>query len=677
MAPRSPPHPERGPPPARRFAYRWQRSTGTSTWTDISGATNLTYTLAGADVGHTVRLLVTASNLDGNASAPSAATGTVLEPPQNITPPAVPTGTLMDTYRLTAGPGTWDTPGATFTYTWLRCPADATSVTEACAQVGSGSTYLLGAADVGQPIAVSVTAASPGGTAPALASQLTSLVTGRPLTNLRPPNITGNPQIPGTLNANPGTWSVPLSGIVYTWQRCDATGGACVQAGTGIQYALGEADRDHTIVLTALAASPGRSVSASSEPLTIQDQALPQASALPNISGAAVRTVTLTTTAGEWTNSPTTIAYQWLRCNADRTGCQTIPGATTANYTLALADEGHAVTVQVTATNTSGSGTATARATGAVSAAPPSVIHPPAVTGAAYQQDVALSVIPNSAVWQQTPDTTYTATWKRCDADGTNCQAIGGANATQYTPSRSDVGHALVVAITATNPDGSATATSTPTQAIVPAPPRWRALPLISPDPGRVGDVLSVTPGVWSGTPVNADDTQMMRCTNTCSAVGPVDATSYTITSGDLGAILRVREYASNTGGYTVIWSARFVGPVSSAASGSAVVADNADARVRNTQGIVLALASLQTNVSANVASVRTAVVRHLGRTLVLRRGRRAGGRLRAWACPVATLRGGAPAPCTRKVSVGARTSLALPASMTGRIRVIVVRQRH
>ena len=148
-------------PAGATFAYQWQRSTGTSSWSDISGATNLTYTLAGADVGHTVRVLVTASNLDGNASAPSAATGTVLEPPQNITAPAVPTGTLMDTYRLTVDPGTWDTPGATFTYTWLRCPADATSVTEACAQVGSGSTYLLGAADVGQPIAVSVTAASP------------------------------------------------------------------------------------------------------------------------------------------------------------------------------------------------------------------------------------------------------------------------------------------------------------------------------------------------------------------------------------------------------------------------------------------------------------------------------------------------------------------------------------
>ena len=659
------------------FTYRWQRSTDTSTWTDIAGATSLTYTLGGTDVGHTVRVMVTASNVDGRASTPSAATGTVAQPPQNITPPAAPTGTLMDTYRLTADPGTWDTPGATIAYTWLRCPADATTVTEACVQVGSGPTYVLGGADVGQPIAATVTATSPGGIAPALASQLTSPVIGRPLTNLTPPHITGNPQIPGTLIANPGTWGVPVTGISYTWQRCDLAGGGCVQAATGTQYTLGEADRGHAIELDASATSPGRRVSASSEALIIQDQPLPQASALPSISGAAVRTVTLTTTAGVWTNSPSATAYQWLRCNPDRTGCQSILGATGASYTLAVADEGHAVTVRVTATNTSGSATAIARATGAVSPAPPSVIHAPAVTGAAYQQDVPLSVVPNSAVWQDTPDTAFTTTWKRCDADGTSCQPIGGANASQYTPSRADVGHALVLAVTATNPDGSATATSTPTQVIVPAPPRWRVLPLLSTDPGRVGDELSMIPGVWSGPPVTSDVVQMMRCTNACSAVGPANATSYTLTSEDLGAILRVREYASNIGGYTVIWSARFVGPVSSPASGSAVVAGNAAAQVRNTQGVVLALASLQTNVRTNVASVRSAPARHTGRMLVLRPGRHAGGRLRAWACPVAALRGGAPAACTAKVRIGARTSVALPAPMTGRIRVVVVRQRH
>jgi len=41
---------------------------------------------------------------------------------------------------LEAVPGTWDTPGAFFSYTWLRCPADATAITAGCEEAGTGST---------------------------------------------------------------------------------------------------------------------------------------------------------------------------------------------------------------------------------------------------------------------------------------------------------------------------------------------------------------------------------------------------------------------------------------------------------------------------------------------------------------------------------------------------------
>jgi RHS repeat-associated protein len=56
------------------YAYQWQRcnSTGGSC-TSISGATKSTYTLASADVGHTLRVAVTATNLDGSAVSTSLA----------------------------------------------------------------------------------------------------------------------------------------------------------------------------------------------------------------------------------------------------------------------------------------------------------------------------------------------------------------------------------------------------------------------------------------------------------------------------------------------------------------------------------------------------------------------------------------------------------------------------
>ena len=57
------------------YAYQWQRSgDGGNTWTDVAGATGPTYTLGQADEGMNLRVLVTATNPDGTASAASPAT---------------------------------------------------------------------------------------------------------------------------------------------------------------------------------------------------------------------------------------------------------------------------------------------------------------------------------------------------------------------------------------------------------------------------------------------------------------------------------------------------------------------------------------------------------------------------------------------------------------------------
>jgi hypothetical protein len=59
-----------------RYTYQWQRESGT-TWSAISGATSPTYTLAHADSGDHIRVLVTATNPDATASEASAATASV------------------------------------------------------------------------------------------------------------------------------------------------------------------------------------------------------------------------------------------------------------------------------------------------------------------------------------------------------------------------------------------------------------------------------------------------------------------------------------------------------------------------------------------------------------------------------------------------------------------------
>ena len=60
------------------YAYAWQDCNASgSSCSNISGASSSTYTLTGADAGHTIRSIVTASNLVGSGTASSDPTATV------------------------------------------------------------------------------------------------------------------------------------------------------------------------------------------------------------------------------------------------------------------------------------------------------------------------------------------------------------------------------------------------------------------------------------------------------------------------------------------------------------------------------------------------------------------------------------------------------------------------
>ena len=58
------------------YSDQWQRGAGSS-WSNIAGATGTTYTVAAADTGQSVRVVVTAVNSDARASEASAATARV------------------------------------------------------------------------------------------------------------------------------------------------------------------------------------------------------------------------------------------------------------------------------------------------------------------------------------------------------------------------------------------------------------------------------------------------------------------------------------------------------------------------------------------------------------------------------------------------------------------------
>ena len=203
------------------------------------------------------------------------------------------------------------------------------------------------------------------------------------------------------------------------------------------------------------------------------------------------------------------------------------------------------------------------------------------------------------------------------------------------------------------------------------AGPRWKTLPLISNSTGRVGDTRDdharhlERPGRHLRH--HRDDALHQRL----RPARRRQRATYTIADSDLGAILRVRETASNVGGETTVWSARYVGPVISAQAAAGGAAAAARRRCATREGSTLALAKLSGRPSRAPARRKARAAK-----VTLRRAGKVKGKLVAWACPATVTAGATPPPCSAKVTLRKSATLRLPASLAGKVRVTVVRGR-
>ena len=119
------------------FSYEWQRCEGSvGACTAIAGAHAKTYVLVSADVGHTVRVVVTAEGAGGSASAASARTAAVSARPAPVNT-AVPTigGSPEEGQTLSATTGSWSGSPTSFSYEWQRCEGSV----GACTAISSNS----------------------------------------------------------------------------------------------------------------------------------------------------------------------------------------------------------------------------------------------------------------------------------------------------------------------------------------------------------------------------------------------------------------------------------------------------------------------------------------------------------------------------------------------------------
>jgi hypothetical protein len=357
------------------FTYVWQRcdSSGNSC-SAIGGATASTYAVVSADVGNTLRSIVTASNVAGTTqSAASTATGVVtvagsVNPPANLTPPVIslPSGETAPMVGdiLFATAGTWSGSfPMTFTYSWTTCdPGDP--LNGSCVGIPGAtlSFFTVPSSLYGKRIRVRVTATNSAG-AVALSSASTAIVGAiAPALSVTPP-IIGQTVVGQTLSVSPGTWfgSTPLA-YAYVWERCDPVGDltTCVPiaGATASSYVATTADIGFSLRVYLTATNVVGSASGITNhtfPIVDRQHFAPTASTAPSISGAAALGQPLLSSVGSFSgDTPIATTFVWQRCDATGAACRRIVKAIKAKYTPTAIDLGSTLRIVVTATNAFG-----------------------------------------------------------------------------------------------------------------------------------------------------------------------------------------------------------------------------------------------------------------------------------------------------------------------------------
>jgi GH25 family lysozyme M1 (1,4-beta-N-acetylmuramidase) len=197
------------------FTYQWKSCDAAgATCAPITGAVAESYRPVSADVGHSLKVVVTATSDAGSATSITAPTATVSPAgtspgarPANLSPPQI-LGQDQDGQVLTSSVGTWTGAPQTFTYRWRRCDASGAS----CIAIphATGPRRTLTPDDIGSTLSLVVTAIGKGGSASATTGT-TDVVVAAPL----PPVSIGSQKvqrgIAGNIQTDDGRATV-------TWQ---------------------------------------------------------------------------------------------------------------------------------------------------------------------------------------------------------------------------------------------------------------------------------------------------------------------------------------------------------------------------------------------------------------------------------------------------------------------------
>lgn len=479
----------------------------------------LTTSWLGADATLPVATYALATTQEINDYGDSEGDRNLQLPPGSLTT-ATPTisGTPTLGSTLTGNPGTWGPAPVSVTYEWRR----GTTV------VGTGLSYVVQAADVGQSLTFRVT----GSKALYSTTSMTSaaVVGVYAWTQTPTPLISGTPTFGNTLQvtlANLGTWLPTPTSHTYQWKR----NGSNISGATTAAYALTATDIGATIsvavsgVLTNYGSTP--QTSASTETVSAAGFT---ATPVPTITGILNVGKVLTAVTGTWTPTPTSFVYQWYRGNTP------IGAATAAStYTLVAADIGQQIKVSVTAVKSGyASPSPESLATATIAPALFTTAQVPTITGTAK---VGSTLTAASTAWVPAVDS-YTYQWSRAGV------AIVGdqAQRSTYVLVADDMGQRITVIVTGKKAGYTDTPkVSAATAAVVAGTFATPPVPTIS-GTLKVGETLTANEGSWS--PASDSYTYVWKwsatATGTYAAIGSATGKTYQLQSSDRGRFIKV-----------------------------------------------------------------------------------------------------------------------------------------
>lgn len=479
------------------FSYQWLRS-GVA----ITGANSSSYIISANDNQYRLQCLVYGTNSDGTGTGYSNLTQLIVLNPANTVAPLL-TGNTTVTSVLSVTSGTWASDTVlSYKYQWQRSGTNISAST--------ATTYTIVNADMGSTLACLVTATDTRNGSTTATSNATAIISGTPV-NLSAPVVFGTAIVGQSLGVLVGSWyGYPAITYTYQWQRNSVN----ISAATSTYYTLVSADDTAIIRCVVTATNTVGSTQAISNS-TAAVQSYPTNIVIPAITGTTYVGQTLYLSTGTWTGTaPIAYSYVWKR------GGILISGATGTTYLLKPADATYSISGSVTAANSIASVTADSTATAIIIDQPTNTVAP-LLTGTAISGQT-LSV--TSGTWTAAVGPiVYSYQWVR------GSTPVAGSTASTYVLSDTDVGNSMYCNVTGSNVAGSRTANSNASSTVLYVAPVNTVAPLVT-GTATVGQVLSVSNGIWTSTPTPTYAYQWYRGS---TATSGATASTYTLVFAD------------------------------------------------------------------------------------------------------------------------------------------------